>query len=322
MWKKKKQISDSRESEIRKRKMENRKTAEKKANWKISGALAALLAAVAAFTVMLQMEKKVLTQYERGSVLTAIQEVPRGILLTEENWQQYFAEKQIDKSVLPEKAVTASVQIIGYRPVYDIASGTLLTENMFENFNIRLEQFKEPVIAGVKADDIYQVNPESRGLIDYLDQFLGKYTPDVVLTQVGTNDCAFAAGPSMYEEVPYTDESMAALKARWNGYMDKLWTLLPADGAIIVATVPPTTRTQCFDDWINEFNKEIPAAVARYQAAGRKSELAPTNRMISDSTPERGLCSDQVHLSAKGYTAMATAYYQAFQKLYPNTIGR
>lgn len=59
--------------------------------------------------------------------------------------------------------------------------------------------------------------------------------------------------------------------------MDKLWTLLPADGAIIVATVPPTTRTQCFDDWINEFNKEIPAAVARYQAAGRKSELAPTN---------------------------------------------
>lgn len=137
--------------------MENRKTAEKKANWKISGALAALLAAVAAFTVMLQMEKKVLTQYERGSVLTAIQEVPRGILLTEENWQQYFAEKQIDKSVLPEKAVTASVQIIGYRPVYDIASGTLLTENMFENFNIRLEQFKEPVIAGVKADDIYQV---------------------------------------------------------------------------------------------------------------------------------------------------------------------
>lgn len=157
MWKKKKQISDSRESEIRKRKRENRKTAEKKANWKISGALAALLAAVAVFTVMLQMEKKVLTQYERGSVLTAIQEVPRGNLLTEENWQQYFAEKQIDKSVLPEKSVTTPLQIIGYRPVYDIASGTLLTENMFENFNIRLEQFKEPVIAGVKADDIYQV---------------------------------------------------------------------------------------------------------------------------------------------------------------------
>ncbi len=175
---------------------------------------------------------------------------------------------------------------------------------------------------GWMAEDIYQVNPESRGLIDYLDQFLGKYTPDVVLTQVGTNDCAFAAGPSMYEEVPYTEQSMAALKARWNGYMDKLWALLPPDGAIIVATVPPTTRTQCFDDWINEFNKEIPAAVARYQAAGRKSELAPTNQMISDSTPERGLCSDKVHLSAQGYTAMAKAYYQAFKKVYPNTIGR
>lgn len=43
--------------------------------------------------------------------------------------------------------------------------------------------------------------------------------------------------------------------------------------------------------------------------------------MISDSTPERGLCSDKVHLSAQGYTAMAKAYYQAFKKVYPNTIG-
>ena len=38
--------------------MENRKTAEKKANWKISGALAALLAAVAVFTVMLPDAKQ------------------------------------------------------------------------------------------------------------------------------------------------------------------------------------------------------------------------------------------------------------------------
>ena len=101
-----KEKTNIRQQRIRNKKKENgkQKNSREKANWKISGALAALLAAVAAFTVMLQMEKKVLTQYERGSVLTAIQEVPRGILLTEENWQQYFAEKQIDKSVLPEKA--------------------------------------------------------------------------------------------------------------------------------------------------------------------------------------------------------------------------
>ena len=147
-----KEKTNIRQQRIRNKKKENGKQKNSREKSKLENKRS-----TGCVTVMLQMEKKVLTQYERGSVLTAIQEVPRGILLTEENWQQYFAEKQIDKSVLPEKAVTASVQIIGYRPVYDIASGTLLTENMFENFNIRLEQFKEPVIAGVKADDIYQV---------------------------------------------------------------------------------------------------------------------------------------------------------------------
>lgn len=165
--------------------------------------------------------------------------------------------------------------------------------------------------------DNYQINPESRGLIDYIDEFFTKYVPDVIMTQVGTNDCAFAAGSSMYEEIDFTDETMGALKARWNAYMDKMWEYAP-NAAMIVATVPPTTRTKRFNDWIEEFNKEIPLAVTKYIKEGKRAAVAQTNKYISESTPEKGLCSDMVHLSEAGYIGMGNALYEAFKKLYPN----
>lgn len=124
---------------------------------RMGGVLAALVASVAIFTAMIQMEKNILTRYEKGTIYTAVREIPRGQLITEENYQQYFKEQQLDKSCIPSTALNSPDQVTGLVAVYDIDEGILLTGGMFQEVNGILKEMNAPVIAGFKAEDIYQV---------------------------------------------------------------------------------------------------------------------------------------------------------------------
>lgn len=125
--------------------------------WKRGGIIAALVAAVAVFVVMLQLEKSTLTKYERGQIYVAVKEIPKGQLITEENRTLYFEEKLLDKTCIPESALRRPEQVNGLAAVFDVAPGVLLTEEMFENMEEVLGEMQNPVIAGFKADDLYQV---------------------------------------------------------------------------------------------------------------------------------------------------------------------
>lgn len=125
--------------------------------WKAGGMAAALVAAVAVFVVMLQLEKSALTKYEKGTVYAAAVEIPKGQLITAENMSLYFQEKSLDKSCIPDSALCSPEQVSGLAPVFDIEQGVLLSEGMFETLNDVLDEMKEPVVAGFKAEDIYQV---------------------------------------------------------------------------------------------------------------------------------------------------------------------
>ncbi len=127
------------------------------AGWKIGGVVAALVAAVAVFGAMLQLEKSTLTKYERGTVYVAAVKIPRGQLITEENMSLYFQEKSLEKSVIPESAICSPEQAAGLTAVFDIEPGVLLSGGMFETMDDVLRDMAEPVVAGFKAEDIYQV---------------------------------------------------------------------------------------------------------------------------------------------------------------------
>lgn len=124
---------------------------------KTGGILAALIAAVAVFAVMVQAEKSMLTQYEKGIIYTAAKSIPQGLLITEDNREIYFQEQELDKSCIPAAALTSPAQAEGLIAVYNIDSGTLLTSGMFEEVSLILAEMEEPVIAGFKAEDIFQV---------------------------------------------------------------------------------------------------------------------------------------------------------------------
>lgn len=119
--------------------------------------VAAFLSAVAVFTAMIQMEKTVLTQYEKGLIYIAAADIPKGQVITESNYIEYFEERQLDKTCIPPSAVNSLEQIRNLVAKTDLEQGVLLTQGMFEPLDKVLEAMENPVIAGFEAEDLYQV---------------------------------------------------------------------------------------------------------------------------------------------------------------------
>lgn len=123
----------------------------------IGSMAAALVAAVSLYAVMLQTEKKMLSEYERGVIYVAAREIPGGTLIDNSNRETYLERAELDKSVIPPAALASPEQLDGLIAGRTIDVGTLLTEGMFETRNKVTEEMEHPVIAGFKADDLYQV---------------------------------------------------------------------------------------------------------------------------------------------------------------------
>lgn len=140
---------------MKKSSIEEKKQFRKKL--RTGGILAALVASVAVFAAMVQMEKSILTQYEKGVIYVAAASIPEGQMITEENWRQYFQEMQLDKSCIPSTALSSPDQVEGLVAVFPIERGVLLTQGMFHRLNDILGEMDKPVVAGFKAEDISQV---------------------------------------------------------------------------------------------------------------------------------------------------------------------
>lgn len=123
----------------------------------IGSIIAALVAAIAVFAAMMQMEKNMLTEYEKGTILVATSKIPKGQMLGKDNGATYLEERQMDVKLIPKTAVRSLEEVSGVVSKYDIDEGTPVTQGMFENINEVTKDMKEPVIAGFKAEDMYQV---------------------------------------------------------------------------------------------------------------------------------------------------------------------
>ena len=118
--------------------------------------IAAFVAALATFFILLQAEKNMLSEYEKEAVWCSSQQLPKGLEITQQNWQQYFVQTEIEKSKVPEKKVTDPQLLIGKLAGLEIPRGTVLTDTMFEGDEKYIASMQSPVIAGCKADDLFQ----------------------------------------------------------------------------------------------------------------------------------------------------------------------
>ncbi len=120
-------------------------------------AAAALLAAVIVFCIMLNVEKNAMAAYEKGKILVAATDISRGVVLTPENANTYLEEKEIDKSLIPQASMADMDLIYQQMTVQKLDKGIMITESMLQDLDKMLTDMSEPVVAGFKADDLYQV---------------------------------------------------------------------------------------------------------------------------------------------------------------------
>ncbi len=118
---------------------------------------AAFIAAVSIFVVMLHMEQKLLSEYEKGMVYVAAASIPKGTFVTKQNAERYLRLVEVDKRIIPKTALQTLEQLEGLVSVGSIEEGVMLSEGMFEPWNDIVADMEEPVVAGFKAEDLYQV---------------------------------------------------------------------------------------------------------------------------------------------------------------------
>lgn len=138
--------------------MKEKKMNEKKNKSILPGVIvAALLVSVIVYAVLLNAETNALKNYEKKSIYVATKQIPKGQTINEDNYQSYIHLQEVDAKLIPDTAISAPEQLQDLIASYSIDAGTLLTSGMFQSVNEVTKNMKEPVIAGFKADDMYQV---------------------------------------------------------------------------------------------------------------------------------------------------------------------
>ena len=126
---------------------------------------------------MTYFQRQALADFEKREIYVAVSDIPKGVVITEENASQYIAVKSVDAGCVPESALTDYRTLSGMSPEYDIDKGTLLTTGMFSDSDDVLTAMTSPVLAGFKTEDlakavsgslragdridIYSANPET-----------------------------------------------------------------------------------------------------------------------------------------------------------------
>lgn len=119
--------------------------------------LAALFVSIVVYVVMMNVEQNLLADFDKKNVFVATKEIPKGQLINEKNQTEYLVEKELDASLVSSSMLLAVDDINDFVARYDIDNGTIVSQSMFEELNQITENMKDPVIAGLKADDMFQL---------------------------------------------------------------------------------------------------------------------------------------------------------------------
>jgi lysophospholipase L1-like esterase len=130
-----------------------------------------------------------------------------------------------------------------------------------------------------------------------LSSWLGRYTPNVVLLMVGTNDVL-------------QDYQLGSATDRLSKLIDQVANQAPS-AHVLVASISPITKTSSDRQQGIEFNSRIPGIVSAKASQGKRVRFVDVYSQLSSSD----LSYDQVHPTAGGYSKIANAWYRALTGL-------
>lgn len=119
--------------------------------------LVAFVAAIATFFLLLQIEKNALSPYEKVNVWSTKCELAEGFEITEQGLTECFEQVEMDKNLVPEDLIANPEELVGLQTRIQLSQGTVLTESMFSDEEEYVSHLYQPIIAGCKSDDLFQL---------------------------------------------------------------------------------------------------------------------------------------------------------------------
>lgn len=145
------------------------------------------------------------------------------------------------------------------------------------------------------------------GVDALIDGLCDKYTPDVVLVMLGTNDLT-----RMINAGTTTDADLQDQIDRYRAFLLGIESGLTDRGTIICSTLTPRAQAanlETVQAMVNTYNEYIAEMVADMAAEDKKIVFNDNFTAVA-ALGEAGLCSDKLHLSLAGSTALAEQYYR------------
>lgn len=118
--------------------------------------------------------------------------------------------------------------------------------------------------------------------------------PDVILLMIGTND----------------RDNIAGAQSRLDRLVSKIVTLRP-HAHLIIARLTPIKKTDAYGTFVDTYNREVDAVVAKYATNHLVTEVD-----LNTGFPSNGLGHDLLHPNDTGYNWMATQWYNAILTVY------
>mgnify|MGYP001109008981 CR=1 FL=1 len=119
--------------------------------------LAAFAAAAVTYIVLLNVEKNVLSAYEKAGCWTLAETLDKGTEISEDNVDALFCQIQADVRHIPQEAVADPRALLGTQAAITIPRGSMATSPMFTLSGHYRAALDRPVIAGCRAEDLYQL---------------------------------------------------------------------------------------------------------------------------------------------------------------------
>lgn len=146
------------ENKVRNRKEDKRQHGAGEPKRRLPGViLAAFVAAIVTFAVLLHVEKNALSAYEKADCWILAEDVERGTEITPDNLSVLFCQAQVDVRHIPKEALTSPETLVGSRAAIAIPQGSMATYPMFTQSGSFIAALEKPIIAGCKAEDLYQL---------------------------------------------------------------------------------------------------------------------------------------------------------------------
>lgn len=131
--------------------------------------LGCLMIAAALFAVLLNVEKKALSDYEKKVTVICKEQIPMGTRITEANVDRYFSNYEVDVKLVHENAVEDKNELLGTVSARTMDSNEIVKSDDFTKESSIYSKFTEPVETSFTAENPGNVVSGSIRSGDFVD---------------------------------------------------------------------------------------------------------------------------------------------------------